>query len=209
MKKGILLMLFMALLVTVQAQTEKGNYLLGFGTAIGIGENEGLMGLAFSNSTIKDGNATVSETKLTSLFITTKAGYFVADNLAAGLDLAGSFSSGSSSVASFDLESQNSFIGIGPFVRYYFPTGKILPFAEVNTIFGNRNQSTAGQGVDIENKYAVSNFGGGLGLAFLLGEKSSLDLGLNYNSTNMNQKGTEIKNSQNTLGLRLSFTVYL
>lgn len=209
MKKGILLILFMALLVTGHAQTEKGNYLLGFGTAIGIGENEGLMGLAFSNSTIKDGNATVSETKLTSLFITTKTGYFVADNLATGLDLAGSFSSGSSSVASFDLESQNSFIGIGPFVRYYFPTGKILPFAEVNTIFGNRKQSTTGQGVDVENKYAVSNFGGGLGLAFLIGEKSSLDLGLNFNSTNLNQKGTEIKNSQNTLGLRLSFTIYL
>lgn len=202
-------MLFMALLVTVHAQTEKGKYLFGFGTAIGIGENEGLMGLAFSNSTIKDGNATLSETKLTSLFITAKTGYFVADNLATGLDLAGSFSSGSSSVASFDVESQNSFIGIGPFVRYYFPTGKILPFAEVNTLFGNRKQSTTGQGVDIENKYAVSNFGGGLGLAFLLGEKSSLDLGLNYNSTALNEKDADIKTRQNTLGLRLSFTIYL
>lgn len=199
----------MALLVSGHAQTEKGNYLLGFGTAIGIGENEGLMGLAFSSSTIKDGNATVSETKLTSLFITTKAGYFVADNLATGLDLAGSFSSGSSSVASFDLESQNSFIGIGPIVRYYIPTGKLLPFAEINSLFGNRKQSVTGQGVDTENKYTVSNFGGGLGLAFLLGEKSSLDLGLNYNSTVLNEKEADIKTGQNTLGLRLSFTIYL
>lgn len=209
MKKGLLLMVLMSLALTGHAQTDKGNNFLGFGTAIGVGENEGLMGLAFSRSKIKDGNTTVSETKLTSLFITTKAGYFIADNLAAGLDLAGSFSSGSTDVASLNLESQNSFIGIGPFVRYYFPTGRIFPFAEVNTLFGNSNQSITGQGVDVENKYAVSNFGGGLGLAFFLGEKSSLDLGLNYNSTSLNEKGTDIKNRQNTLGLRLSFTIYL
>lgn len=62
MKKGILLMLFMALLVTSHAQTEKGNYLLGFGTAIGIGENEGLMGLAFTRSKFEYEGGSTSDT---------------------------------------------------------------------------------------------------------------------------------------------------
>jgi hypothetical protein len=209
MKKGILLIILMALLMKSQAQTEKGNLLLGFGTSFGVGQSDGVMGLSFTREKIIDDNATVGESSITRIFGTSKVGYFISDNLATGLDLAFSFNSGKSSDDLNQINSRARFFGVGPFVRYYVPRGKILPFIEANTLFGNRNSRGTFQDTNFETNSSVANFGGGLGLAFLLGEKSSLDLGLNYNSTRLHNKETDFKTIQNSLGLRLAFTVYL
>jgi len=208
MKKGIIVMMLILSGLTGFAQTEKGNFLLSAGTSIGVGDSEGLMGLAFTNSKIKSDDGSTSEIKLTNFYVSTKAGFFLIDNLAGGLDLAMSFSSGSTDVAGLNFESNTNFFGVGPFLRYYLGNGKIIPFAEVNTLFGSRNENSQGAGTDSESKFSVANIGAGLGIAIFLGGRSALDLVTSYNSTKLKETEDAFNVTQNTLGLKIGFTVF-
>lgn len=108
----------------------------------------------------------------------------------------------------FAFEAKNSLFGAGPFVRYYVPKGKILPIAEVNSIFGNQRTRTDFVGENASNT-AVNSLGGGLGLALLLGERSSFDLLLNYSSNRANFESNGFYTRENVLGLKFGFTVFL
>jgi hypothetical protein len=208
MKKGIIVMMLMLSGLTGFAQTEKGNFLLSAGTSIGVGDSEGLMGLAFTNSKVEFDDGNISETKLTNFYVSTKAGFFLIDNLAIGLDLATSLSSGSTDVLTINLETKTNFFGVGPFLRYYLGNGKIMPFAEVNTLFGSRNENSQGAGTDSESKFSVANIGAGVGIAIFLGDRSALDLGASYNSTSLKEREDAFNVTQNTLGLKIGFTVF-
>ena len=192
----------------VMAQTEKGTVFVGVGTSLGLGQSDGLMGLVFNSSTLELADGTELEDRLTSFFISSKGGYFFADRLAAGLELAVSTSSGTTKTDGVDLESNFSFLGIGPFARYYLPSGKLLPFAEINSLFGTRSQETSGSGIQVDTNFSVANFGGGLGLAFLLGERSSLDLVASYNSTTLKEDQTDLTTKQRSIGLKFGFTMF-
>jgi hypothetical protein len=208
MKKGIIVMMLMLSGLTGFAQTEKGNFLLSAGTSIGLGDSDGLMGLAFSNSKIEFEDGEISEFRVNNFYLSTKAGFFLIDNLAGGLDLSMSFSSGSTEAAGLNFDSNTNFFGVGPFLRYYLGNGKIIPFAEVNTLFGSRNENSQGAGTDSESKFSVSNIGGGLGIAIFLGERSALDLVASYNSTKLKDTEDAFNSTQNTLGLKIGFTVF-
>lgn len=141
MKKIWILIFLSTFSSWVMAQTEKGNMLVGVGTTLGLGQSDGLMGLAFTSSELELADGTTVEDKLTSFFLSTKGGFFLVDRFAAGLELAVSSSSGTTETSGIKIESDFSFLGVGPFARYYFPSGKILPFAEVNSLFGSRKQT--------------------------------------------------------------------
>ncbi|WP_154856557.1 outer membrane beta-barrel protein [Cyclobacterium xiamenense] len=180
MKKIWIILLLNLFAFGAMAQTEKGTKLLGVRTTLGMGQSDGLMGLAFNRSTLELADGSELEDRMTSFFISSKGGYFFADGFAAGLEVAISTSSGTTETDGIELESNFSFLGVGPFARYYFPSGKLLPFAEINSLFGTRSQETLGSGLIADTKFSVANFGWGFGLAFLLGERSSLDLMASY-----------------------------
>jgi hypothetical protein len=95
----------------------------------------GMMDLSFSSSTREFADGSSIESNSYNVYFAPKVGYFFTDNLAAGLDLAFGWGKANIPIADFTIEANNSVFGAGPFVRYYFPTGKILPFAEVNSNF--------------------------------------------------------------------------
>lgn len=208
MKKIWILLLLNLFAFGAMCQTEKGTKLLGVGTTLGMGQSDGLMGLAFNRSTLELPDGSELEDRMTSFFISSKGGYFLADRFAAGLEVAISTSSGTTETDGVDLESNLSFLGLGPFARYYFPSGKLLPFAEINTLFGTRSQETSGSGQETETQFSVTNIGGGLGLAFLLGERSSLDLTASYNATSLKENDLDLTTRQSALGLKFGFTVF-
>ena len=210
MKKINILSFFFLICFSVHAQTEKGRFLVGAGTNLGISESSGMMNLSFSRQKTFIDDDLSSQTNYNNLFIAPKAGYFIVDNLVAGLDMALGWGRGTSSIVGLpeNLDSKSSLFGIGPFVRYYFPSGKILPFAEVNTLFGRRSIEITGV-VGSESQLTFTNIGGGLGLAFLLGNRSSIDLLLNYNVDRSNLESEDYIDRGNTLGIKIGFTMFL
>lgn len=207
--KKIWILLFLNLFAGgAMAQTEKGKLFISAGTTLGIGQSDGLMGIAFNRSTLELADGSELEDRTNSFFIATKGGFFIADGFVAGLELALSTSSGSTETDGVELESSSSFFGAGPFVRYYLSSKKILPFAEISTLFGSRSQETSGSGLETDTKFGVSNVGGGLGLAFLLGERSSLDLMANYNATSLKENDLDLTTRQSAFGLKFGFTVF-
>jgi len=83
-----------------------------------------------------------------------------------------------------------------------------MPFAEVNTLFGSRNENSQGAGIESESKFSVANIGAGVGIAIFLGDRSALDLGASYNSTSLKESEDAFNVTQNTLGLKIGFTVF-
>ncbi|WP_040490617.1 outer membrane beta-barrel protein [Indibacter alkaliphilus] len=210
MKQFNIICFFLLISWLTHAQTEKGRFLIGAGTNLGLSESPGMMNLSFSRQKTFIDDGLSGQTNNNNIFIATKVGYFFFDNLVAGLDLALGSGRGTSTfdAATQNLDSKSSLFSIGPFVRYYIPSGKILPFAEVNALFGSRNIEIGGF-VSSESQQSFTNIGGGLGLAFLLGRRSSIDLVLNYNSNKINFESEDYTDRKNTLGIKIGFTMFL
>ncbi|MCH7402437.1 outer membrane beta-barrel protein [Belliella kenyensis] len=209
MKKGLLVFVLLCCGFTIKAQTEKGRFLLGAGTTVGLGEVSGPMTIGFSSSKFELADGSTGEIKSSNIYLSPKVGYFVLDNLALGLDLALSFGNGKTTQAAIETESKSNLFAAGPFARYYFPGEKIRPYAEANSLFGARNQENKIGSVNIENKYSLSNIAGGLGIAILLGAKSSIDLMASYNSMKLSENESSFSNKLNTIGFKFGFTVFI
>ncbi|EOZ93487.1 hypothetical protein A33Q_3746 [Indibacter alkaliphilus LW1] len=208
MKIFKILSFFLLIGFSAHAQTEKGRMLLGAGTHIGFSNGIGMMDMYFNNTTREFADGTSEERSSYNIFFAPKVGYFLSDNLAAGIDLAFGWGNRTIPLTAFAIEAKNSLFGAGPFVRYYVPKGKILPFAEVNSIFGNQRTRDDFVAENVSNT-AVTSLGGGLGLALLLGERSSFDLLLNYTSNRANFESDGFYTRENVLGLKFGFTIFL
>jgi hypothetical protein len=107
-----------------------------------------------------------------------------------------------------------SAIKAGPFLRYYIPAGKVMPFFEVNGLFGSSNykyeSSVAGNSYD--DKYNQVIIGGGAGMAVRLGDKVIFDImaGYNYNSRKSTQNNpNNFRTITGTIGINLGFEILL
>ncbi len=197
------------------AQTTKGKFLLGELSYIEFLGN-GVLGstnLGYTTFQSKsDGdNSDDSKDKMFSVNIVPRAGYFVIDNLAVGLDV---FLATESHKAMDDAyKSTSTFFAVGPFVRYYVPTKKVIPFAEVNYSIGSRTGKTEFDGNEPSTyKYGIQLYGAGLGLAVPLGEKVTFDAIAGYHAYVNKDKEDNDNNERmvaGTIGLKLGFTVFL
>jgi len=139
MQRKTVFLIFSAILNAgwLQAQTEKGHFITGAATSLSLGTSSAnIMGLSFSNSTIKSdasGFVEPASDKLTSININPRIGYFLANQFAVGLDISLAYMNQKSGTSSD--ESSQSLFSTGPFVRYYFTQGAVLPFGEINSGF--------------------------------------------------------------------------
>ncbi len=171
----------------------------------------------FGYSTTKtksDTDGSENQDKSVSIFINPKVGYFVIDNLAIGLDLNVGFST-SKYLEDDDKYSYSTLI-VGPFVRYYIPTTKVLPFCELSGSFGTLNSksdySDNSYREDRKDKTGIMTFGGGIGLAAPLGERVMVDVLAGYNSFIYKHKEDNEDNERTvngTLGLKVGIIVLL
>jgi hypothetical protein len=106
------------------------------------------------------------------IYINPKIGYFVANGFAIGLETTlGTSKSHYSSTFS----STTDWLGIGPFIRYYFKHGKASPFIEAGAGKLDRKQTVNLSYTEIVYKYPGRNAHIGPGIAFFMGEKASLE----------------------------------
>jgi hypothetical protein len=213
MKKFTLLLAALCLIassaIAQPAQLAKGNILLSVTSTMSVGGLWGsdFVGFGFSTHKVNDGTTTEPSYKTTSWNLLPKAGYFVMDNLVAGIEL---MASGymDKDVDDGDKDGESVF-GVGPFVRYYYPLDKVYPFAEVEAIFGSYKETW----IETDYKEGLVMIGGGVGVAVPLGDKVSFDALVGYSHASWKEKdqveGDAYTYIAGGFGLRLGFTVYL
>lgn len=211
MKKIILLFAVFCLIassaIAQPAQLQKGSIMVGVTSTMSLGGCWGsdIGGFGFSTHKYKSGSTTETEYKTTSWNLLPKAGYFIINNLEAGLEL---MVSGymNKDVSDGDKDGESQF-GIGPFVRYYYPLKKIYPFAEIEAMFGSYKETW----IEDEYKEGLVMFGGGIGVALPLGDKITIDALAGYSHVSWNEKDSGDGDSyiSGGFGLRLGISIFL
>jgi len=189
----------------------QGNLLLSVTSTISLDGTWGseLMSLGFTSTKHKYGSDPAEDAyKCTHYNFLPRAGYFVIDNLAVGIEvILGGYKEKSAN--DYDNWSESMF-GIGPFARYYYPLDKFYPFAEVEAIVGSEKSGYN------DNDYKTGLFlvGVYLGAAFPLGEKVTFDAEIGYAHATFTHKGSGVEDldSKEITGgviLKAGFSVYL
>ncbi len=202
-------------LAATQAQTNKGNWLSGLSSSLNIaGAGSDLMGVGFSSWTTKSDAAGFEEhdpDKTSSINLLPKFGYFVTDNFVFGVDV--SLMTSTTKNGGSDSKSITTMFAGGPFVRYYFPAEKAMPFFEVNGSFGGMNNKyDPEQGETTTYKSSIMIYGGGVGIAAPVSDKITFDVLIGYNSFTMKDKEDNEDNYRdviNTIGVKLGFIIFL
>lgn len=197
----------------LKAQTGKGKFLIGDLYRFGITGYGYIsqMNIGFGTNTYKSDNSEdPSSEKFLTLNFIPKAGYFFADNLAVGLDMNLMYLRNKDEHYTYSV----NMLGAGPFIRYYYPMDRVMPFLEVNSSFGrgrNRSYSDATDN-EYESVFYLNSFGCGTGIAILLSQKVSFDVIAGYNRVvmkDLEDNDLNYRHITESLGLKLGFTVIL
>ena len=200
------------------AQTNKGTIFIGGTTAQNFTETGyNFMGLGYSSATTKyEANETYEydQAKIFSVNLMPKIGYFVLENLVLGLNVNMAFSK-----TNYDynlLDSREFLLGAGPFVRYYIPKTKVMPFVELNGLYSiQKNKYNYFEGdvlLDYSYDRSILTFGAGLGIAIPLGKIVNFDILAGYDSYTIKRTVDNEENRREvvgTIGLKLGFTILL
>ncbi|MHC1731909.1 MAG: hypothetical protein AB9888_07785 [Bacteroidales bacterium] len=196
--------------IAAQPQLEKGNLLLGGTSTVALSGSisSELMSLGFIKIKYKYGSDPAEDAyKLTSYNFLPKAGYFVIDNLVAGLQAV--VSGYTEKDLEYDETYKQTTIGIGPFVRYYYPLDKFYPFAEAEFLFGTVREAWYGD----DEKTPFSMVGILVGAALPLGENVTFDAAAGYLRSSMKNTDPETEDKvffiTSGFSLRMGFTIYL
>ena len=204
MKKQSLFLVFLIIslsCINLSAQASKGKILFGGTTYIGSpGLAETSSNIGYTTTKDKDDSSDDDEYKgkTFSYNLTPKVGYFVIDNLALGLDI--TLFSSTMKITNMEYKSNSTKLTAGPFVRYYIPTKKVLPFAEAMYSVGTYKNSLEWDGEDNNEKYQIQLYSVGIGVAVPLGEKVSFDALVGYQSAIYKDKEHDTNNQKVVTG---------
>lgn len=199
--------------VSLNAQTQKGTFMIGDlyrpGKALSYDYFNSSMNIGFGSQTYKsDDGEDTSPTKLLNFNLMPRVGYFFADNFLVGIDV---------TLAADRYKEENykytiSTLGIGPFIRYYIPLEKVMPFFELDGSFGRIKYAYSSDQSSDENKSSLNSFGGGAGLAFPLGRIVTFDILVGYSHMVLKDKENNDNNYRdisNSAGVKMGFTILL
>ena len=188
MKKVLLTAVAVFSLTFVNAQ-EEVKETKGFGFSQGNIMLEGNLGFSSNTETDSDNTGDIEETKTSSFNFNPKAGYFVSDKFAVGVEfMIGSGKSENTVFGTPNVTTENTSngVGAGVFARYYFLElgERFKTYAEAGLGFGSSTWETNGTETQKD-----SNFGLGfdLGMNYFITEKMAINFGLanvlGFNST--------------------------
>jgi hypothetical protein len=210
MKKVLLLVLALSLLISqsVYCQTEKGKCLFGVASTINVGGGLGseMFGLGFASTKYGEDS---DPYKSTSFNFIPRAGVFVIDNLAVGVDIIVALWS---EKGGDDQKYSNNTLAGGPFLRYYHPfSDKIKGVAEASAAFGSCKTLDDYGTSEFEEKFGLWTAGLGAGAAFFLCPCVSFDLMAGYSHVVWNEKDVEYEYKEvgNGFGIKIGISVYL
>ncbi|MGY5355564.1 hypothetical protein [Wenyingzhuangia sp. IMCC45467] len=174
MKKILLVTLLFSVMFKINAQTEKGNFL--------IGASSSSLGFSSLNSSVSMNNSeTEVETK--NFNISVKVAYFLLKNTALGVNIP--YNNQSSDQDSPEVYQKNITYQIKPFTRIYaYSNNRMGVFLEGDVGFGKtKYKSSFLNEQNNEQIYNVVSYQLGCGFSFFLTKYFSTDLFLGYSST--------------------------
>lgn len=137
---------------------------------------------------------------------TPQAGYFVIDNLSAGLGMDLSFSSVKPTADIYD--EFNTSIQFQPFIRYYTKPGI---FFQGTYGIGSEMDKQTYNGDSQKQKYAVSSWSAAAGYSLLINNRVAIEPLIGYGSKTLKDNSTSQTNRfiDSGLFIKLGFQVYL
>ncbi|MBJ2173218.1 autotransporter outer membrane beta-barrel domain-containing protein [Aureibaculum sp. A20] len=144
--------------------------------------------------------------------ITPKAGYFIMDNLAVGLELSVATSSSKSKSLFGDSKRNTTVLSLGAFGRYYLDNGL---FFEGLVGAGTKKTSSGLEGIPElklgDNTSTILGFRTGVGYAISLGDHVALEPTINYSwEKNLPKDApSDYKDTLSSIFLGIGFTVFL
>ena len=161
MKHKIIAISLIALfaVASLQAQTEKGRFIIGAGSSVDVSNAKGGLSTA------------PSKTSNTTIIIKPEVGYFLLDDFSVGVSVSVEGYAGDAGGAHADLLSE---------FKYFFKGTSFRPFVKANVGYKYKDfWGLFGQSIPVSDVQGLA-FGGGVGGAFFVRKNISVDLGLNY-----------------------------
>jgi hypothetical protein len=214
MKKISLLIVAICILaLNIQAgppQLQKGNLLLGVSSTFAIGGayDSNLAGFGFAKTSYKSDGTTTDGYNSFVYNLLPAAGYFPIENLVAGLQVI--VTGYTDKESGSDYKYGESTLGVGPWVRYYYPLDNIYPFAQAGLLFGSYKSIYN----DNDYKEGIMEFGLSLGAAFPLGNNVTFDAIIGYSRTSWCHTGDGVEDGDGKqicsgFGLGVGISVYI
>jgi hypothetical protein len=173
MKQYLFFIVFLSTSFGVQAQTEKGRWMLSLHNFAPLISESSLLaptnsfGIGFGNTVYKNDVSNQEEsTDFTSVGLEANMHYFLLDNLSAGVNL-GLFSQ------TVDDENLTAFLA-GPELRYYFPMGSNRLYIRGGAAWGSFEYEGA------VNPTHLQQYEGGVAFALFLSKNFSANVGFGY-----------------------------
>lgn len=185
----------------VNAQTEKGSWVVGGSTTIGFNS---------VGTKIKADGESYDGPKVSTFNFTPSVGYFVMDKLAIGLDL-GYTSITSKYTDDYYREEEkvtNSVFSILPTATYYFNSGtKVLPYLGAGIGYGSNKEKYDNVSYTVDGLMWKAKGG----IAYLITDKVAVDLGVSFNqfSNKEEEAGYDYKTVINTFGVGAGLSIFL
>ena len=197
MKKLLVLGAF-ALFGAMNAQTEKGSWVIG-----------GTTNLGFNNRTDKgeyDGESGDGKFKTSTFGFSPSVAYFVANKIAVGLDASFISTTQKYDGVGSDDKFTTSTFAIMPTGTYYFKSdSKVLPYLGVGLGFASQKE-----GDDDSDKFSGFAWKGKGGVVFLLNQTVGIDLGLSYMGGSLkNGEDSKLVLKSNQIGVNAGISIFL
>ncbi len=220
MKYFATIFFFLAVTMTLEAQTERGTFIGGLASRLDFNASSTntFGGLAIGTTKLKSDNEDGDdEERFVAFNLNPRMGVFVIDNLAMGADLSWSHSRTSEDFDGDEYITNNSAITAGPFIRYYLPTtigsgAKSRMYVESSGSWGQLKFRSDYNGGEDEIKYGMVNYGAAAGISSFFGKRFALDVqvGYEYFHLKIRQDNPDnLRTVQNGLALNFGFSYFL
>ena len=191
---------------SVFAQTNKGNFVLSGNTNLNV---------LFSNTSVGTDSIETGKIKNNQFAFTAAAGYFLIDNLTAGISATYSYDYTTSKPGMYGESSIGTItqaFTIMPQVNYYLPVqGKLKPFVGIGVGYLWLEQKDSRVNENENKVYSMSgtSLSGGAGLSYFINQSVSFDLGFQYYHNHLKDKmNPEQIRKQNAVSGTLGVSVF-
>jgi len=191
---------------SVFAQTNKGNFVLSGNTNLNV---------LFSNTSVGTDSIETGKIKDNQFAFTAAAGYFLIDNLTAGISATYSYDYTTSKPGMYGESSIGAItqaFTIMPQVNYYLPVqGKLKPFVGIGVGYLWLEQKDSRVNENENKVYSMSgtSLSGGAGLSYFINQSVSFDLGFQYYHNHLKDKmNPEQIRKQNAVSGTLGVSVF-
>lgn len=197
--KKLLLVGAMALFGAMNAQTEKGSWVVGGSTSLGFNS---------VTTKFKAGSQSSTSPSVNTFTFTPSVGYFIQDNMALGVD-AGFVSI---SQKEGDYKSSASTVSLMPTFTYYFKSGaNIMPYLGAGLGYASTKTTEKYNGGSESETVDGLAWKAKGGFVYLINSTVGVDAGLGYSSYTNKETvgGTDYKTTVGTLGVNLGLSIFL